>query len=82
MHTPTLAAAYARCAALAKGGVILAASAPRTCLREAEAASLRRRQGGALPAKDEDHERAGGPRSGYERSRMSENFIFGDFSAM
>ena len=29
-----------------------------------------------------EHERAEGPRSGYERSRMSENFIFGDFSAM
>src|SRR6202171_444882 len=30
--------------------VTLGQAAPRTCLREAEAASLRRRQGGALPA--------------------------------
>jgi hypothetical protein len=39
-----------------------------TALREAEAASLGRRQRPVV--------------QDYERSRMSENFIFGDFSAM
>ena len=35
-------------------------------------------------AQDDRYERAWKPavRRGYERSRMSENFIFGDFSAM